>query len=205
MVRQVNKKDKFPRSLVFDEFPTIFFNHMDSVIATARSNKVATILAMQDFSQLRKDYGKEQADVIINITGNIICGQLIGDTAKTISERFGKIAQEKESISINRMDTSVTYSVQLDYAVPASKISLLSSGEFVGMVADDPTNKIKFKAFHSEIINNANKLNKELNNYITIPSIQDISHQQIMENYHQVKVDIMQIIESKIEELKMSE
>ncbi len=178
---------------------------MDSVIATARSNKVATTLAMQDFSQLRKDYGKEQADVIVNITGNIICGQVMGDTAKTLSERFGKIAQEKESISINRMDTSVTRSVQLEYAVPASKISALSSGEFVGMVADDPTNKIKLKAFHSEIINDAGKLNKEINNFIPIPSIQDISVQQLMENYHQVKVDIMRIVESKTEELKMSE
>jgi type IV secretory pathway TraG/TraD family ATPase VirD4 len=141
LIRIVNKKDKHPCSLVFDEFPTIFFNHMDSLIATARSNKVATTIAMQDFSQLRKDYGKEQADVIVNITGNIISGQVMGDTVKILSERFGKIMQDRESLSINRMDTSISKSMQLESAIPRSKISALSSGEFVGMVADDPHEK----------------------------------------------------------------
>ena len=204
MVRQVNKKDRLPCSLVFDEFPTIFFNHMDAVIATARSNKVATTLAMQDFSQLRKDYGKEQADVIINITGNVICGQVMGDTAKTLSERFGKIAQEKESISINRMDTSVSRSVQLDYAVPSSKISALSSGEFVGMVADDPTNKIKLKVFHSEIVNDATKLTKEANKFLPIPVVSEVSLQQVKDNYYQIKLDIKNLLKKEIENIHQS-
>ena len=43
--------------------------------------------------------------------------------------------------------------MQLDYAIPASKIASLSSGEFVGMVADDPHEKIKLKMFHAEIMN----------------------------------------------------
>ncbi len=202
MVRQVNKKDRLPCSLVFDEFPTIFFNHMDAVIATARSNKVATTLAMQDFSQLRKDYGKEQADVIINITGNVICGQVMGDTAKTLSERFGKIAQEKESISINRMDTSVSRSVQLDYAIPSSKISALSSGEFVGMVADDPNSKIRLKVFHSEIINDANKLNQEIEKFVRIPSIQNITERQVKHNYYQIKLDVKNLLEKVLNALK---
>ena len=97
-------------SLVFDEFPFIYFNNMDSLIATARSNKVATILAMQDFSQLKKDYGKEQADVIVNITGNIVCGQVMGETSKLLSERFGKIMQDRQSVSVNRTDTSISHS-----------------------------------------------------------------------------------------------
>src|SRR5919202_887734 len=143
LVRLVNKKGKQKCSLIFDEFPTLFFNHMDAVIATARSNKVATTLRMQDFSQLRKDYGKEAAEVIMNITGNVIRGQVSGEPAKALAERFGKILQERESVSINRMDTSLSRSKQLDYAIPASKIAALSSGEFVGMVADNPEEKIK--------------------------------------------------------------
>lgn len=106
LVKQVNKKGKLKSSLVFDEFPTIYLNNMDSLIATARSNKVATCLGIQDFSQLRKDYGREQADVIMNISGNIISGQVTGDTAKQLSERFGKIMQDRESLSINSNDTS---------------------------------------------------------------------------------------------------
>lgn len=203
LVRIVNKKDQHPCSLVFDEFPTIFFNHMDSLIATARSNKVATTLAMQDFSQLRKDYGKEQADVIVNITGNIISGQVMGETAKVLSERFGKIMQDRESLSINRTDTSISRSTQMDFAIPASKISSLSSGEFVGMVADDPHEKIKLKMFHSEIINDTEKLNAELNAFKPIPQVSSVTHQQVMDNYFQVKLDIKALIEQEVYRLKV--
>ncbi|HNP47175.1 MAG TPA: conjugal transfer protein MobC, partial [Panacibacter sp.] len=125
LVKQVNKKGKLKSSLVFDEFPTIYLNNMDSLIATARSNKVSTCLGIQDFSQLRKDYGREQADVIMNITGNIVAGQVTGDTAKQLSERFGKIMQDRESYSINSGDTSISRSKQLETAIPPSKISAL--------------------------------------------------------------------------------
>lgn len=172
------------------------------MIATARSNKVATTLAMQDFSQLKKDYGKEQADVIVNITGNIISGQVMGETSKLLSERFGKIMQDRESVSINRNDTSISRSTQIDYAVPASKIASLSSGEFVGMVADDPHEKIKLKMFHAEIINNVDKLNNEIKNYKEIPAVADITQQQVLDNYYQVKMDVKRLIEEEVAKLK---
>jgi hypothetical protein len=111
---------------------------------------VATCLAVQDFSQLKKDYGSEQADVITGIVGNVIAGQVTGSTAKTLSENFGKISQRKDSMSINSSDTSITKATQMDYAIPASRIATLSSGEFVGVVADNPEQKIKLKMFHSE-------------------------------------------------------
>lgn len=198
LVKLVNKKGRQKCALVFDEFPTIFFNNMDSLIATARSNKVATILAMQDFSQLRKDYGKEQADVIVNICGNIVSGQVMGETAKTLSERFGRIIQDRESHSINRTDTSVSYSKQLESAIPASKISALSSGEFVGMVADDPKEKIKLKMFNSEILNDTDRLNKEMSRFKDIPVVAGFSQDQVMDNYYQVKLDIRKLIEKEV-------
>lgn len=203
LVRIVNKKGQLPCSLVFDEFPTIFFNHMDSLIATARSNRVATTLAMQDFSQLKKDYGKEQADVIVSITGNIISGQVMGETAKQLSERFGKIMQDRESLSINRSDTSISRSAQLDAAIPPSKIASLSSGEFVGMVADDPDEKIRLKMFHCEIHNDADKLNGEMEKFKLIPKISSVTNQQVMDNYFQVKLDIQNLIEQEVYRLKM--
>ena len=203
LVRIVNKKGQLPCSLIFDEFPTIFFNHMDSLIATARSNRVATTLAMQDFSQLKKDYGKEQADVIVNITGNIISGQVMGETAKQLSERFGKIMQDRESLSINRTDTSINRSTQLDAAIPPSKIASLSSGEFVGMVADDPDEKIRLKMFHCEIQNDAEKLNEELKRFKPIPKISNVTNQQVMDNYFQVKLDIQNLIEQEVYRLKV--
>ena len=174
---------------------------MDSLIATARSNKVATILAMQDFSQLRKDYGKEQADVIVNICGNILSGQVMGETAKTLSERFGRIIQDRESHSINRTDTSISYSRQLESAIPASKISALSSGEFVGMVADDPKEKIKLKMFNAEILNDTDRLNKEIAKFSDIPKVGQLTQEQVVDNYYQIKYDIRKLIEKEVTRL----
>src|SRR5690606_10079336 len=156
MLKLINQKGKLPSSLIFDEFPTIYIggaSGIEGTIATARGNRVSTVLAIQDVSQMRKDYGKESADVIFNIVGNIISGQVLGDTAKTLSERFGKIMQDRESLSINTGDTSLSQSKQLESAIPASTIANLSSGQFVGAVADNPTNRIEQKVFHSEIIN----------------------------------------------------
>ncbi len=199
LVKLVNKKGKQKSSLVFDEFPTIYLNNMDSLIATARSNKVATCLGVQDFSQLRKDYGKEQADVIMNITGNIISGQVTGDTAKQLSERFGKIMQDRESLSINSADTSISRSKQLESAIPPSKISALSSGEFVGMVADDPDCKIELKTFHCEILNDHAALKKEQDNYKEIPVIRKLDNAMVQRNYLQIKQDVQDIIQSEME------
>ena len=140
-------------------------------------------------------------DVIMNITGNIISGQVMGDTAKQLSERFGKIMQDRESVSINRTDTSVSRSSQLDYAIPASKITSLSSGKFVGIIADDPHEKIKLKMFHAEIMNDAEKLSNEANNFKEIPVISDVTHEQVMENYRQVKLDIKRIISEEVSRL----
>lgn len=202
LVRQVNKKGMHKCSLVFDEFPTIYFNNIDSLIATARSNKVATTLAMQDFSQLKKDYGREQADVIVNITGNIISGQVMGETSKLLSERFGKIMQDRQSVSVNRTDTSISHSKQLDSAIPASKIAALSSGEFVGLVADNPDEKIKLKMFHAEIINAGEKLNAEVAAYKNIPVVSNVTQQQVMDNFYQVKMDIKRLIGEEVKRLK---
>ena len=200
-VKQVNQKGKQKSSLIFDEFPTIYLNNMDSLIATARSNKVATCLGIQDFSQLRKDYGREQADVIMNITGNIVSGQVTGDTAKQLSERFGKIMQDRESLSINSGDTSISRSKQLESAVPPSKISGLSSGEFVGMVADDPDCKIELKTFHCEIVNDHKALKKEQENYVDIVPIRKLDNAIVQRNYLQIKQDIQDIIHSEMERL----
>ena len=201
LVKLVNKKGKQKSSLIFDEFPTIYLNNMDSLIATARSNKVATCLGIQDFSQLRKDYGREQADVIMNITGNIVSGQVTGDTAKQLSERFGKIMQDRESLSINASDTSISRSKQLESAVPPSKISALSSGEFVGMVADDPDCKIDLKTFHCEILNDHAALKKEQEAYKDIQVIRKLDNTMVQRNYLQIKQDVQDIIHSEMERL----
>jgi hypothetical protein len=134
----------------------------------------------------------------MNITGNIISGQVAGDTAKQLSERFGKIMQDRASFSINRMDTSISRSKQLDSAIPPSKISALSSGEFVGMSADDPDNQIELKTFHCRIQNDHNSLKKERENYIALPEVRQVDIGMIQRNYLQIKLDIENFVSNEI-------
>jgi len=202
MIKLVNRKGQLKSSLIFDEFPTIFFNNMDSLIATARSNKVATTLAVQDFSQLTKDYGKEQADVITGIVGNLISGQVTGDTAKTLSENFGKIVQDKNSMTINSSDTSISKATQLDHAIPASKIAALSSGEFVGMVADNPEQRIRLKMFHAAIQNNHPAIAKEEAAYRLIPVPEVVTEEMVNETWQKIRLDIAELLRSELADLE---
>lgn len=201
ITKLVNRKNCLKSSLIFDEFPTIYFNGIDALIATARSNKVATTLGVQDYSQLKKDYGREQAEVIMNTVGNIISGQVLGDTAKQISDRIGKINQARKSLSINSGDTSISHSTQLELAVPPSTISQLSSGQFVGIVADDPTQKIELKAFHSEIQNDHKALALEEKGYQPIPQVRKLNGEEVLENYRKIKAEVRQLIEEELERM----
>lgn len=200
MLKIVNQKNKLKSMLVFDEFPTLTTDIIPT-IATGRSNKIGVCLGIQDVSQLRKDYGKEQADVIMNTVGNIISGQVTGDSAKQLSERIGKIMQDRESLSINSGDTSISRSKQLEYAVPASRISALSSGEFVGMVADTPDQKIELKAFHCEIQNDFSAIEREEKSYREIPVIRQVDQTSVQQNYLQVKEDIQAIMGMEIQRM----
>jgi hypothetical protein len=200
LLKIINQKDKLKCSLVFDEFPTLTTDIIPT-ISTGRSNLISTCLGIQDASQLRKDYGREQADVIMNITGNMAVGQVSGDTAKSVSEKIGRIMQERESLSINRSDTSISRSKQLEAAVPPSRISALSSGEFVGMVADNPDCKIELKAFHCEIVNDHAALKKEIDAYVSLPQVRKINGAIVERNYLQIKQDIRDIIELEMERL----
>src|SRR5699024_10002858 len=123
IVRLINKKGKLKSAVIIDELPTIYFRGLDNLIATARSNKVAVCLGFQDYSQLKRDYGENEAAVIENTVGNIFAGQVVGETAKTLSERFGKILQKRQSVTINREDKSTSINTQMESLIPASKIS----------------------------------------------------------------------------------
>jgi TusA-related sulfurtransferase len=137
----------------------------------------------------------------MNIVGNIISGQVSGETAKQLSEKFGKILQDRQSIATNRNDTNVTNSKQLELAIPINKISSLSSGEFVGMVADNPDQKIELKAFCSEIINDHELLAREQSNYKELPAFSKVQTNDIFNTYLQVKKDIVTIVQNEIERM----
>ena len=201
LFRILPKKNKQKTAIIVDEASSIFANGIENFLAIARGYKLATFLAIQNVAQVRKSYGREQADVIFNLAGNIICGQATGDTAKSVSEAIGKIVQERESVSINRNDTSISRNTQLDSAVPASKIAGLSSGEFCGIVADNPDQKIKLKAFHCEIVNDPDAINAETAKYKSLPKSK-VSQLEIQNEYIRIKNEVTDIIETEIERIR---
>ena len=213
IVKLINKKGQLKSSVIIDELPTIYFKGLDNLIATARSNKVAVCLGFQDFSQLVRDYGDKEAKVVINTVGNIFSGQVVGETAKTLSERFGKVLQKRQSISINRQDVSTSINTQMDSLIPPSKISGLTQGMFVGSVSDNFTERIEQKIFHAEIVVDTDKVKQEESHYQPIPIINnfkdadgnDCMKQAIQDNYNQIKEDVKQIVKDELERIANDE
>lgn len=210
IVKLINKKGQLKSSVIIDELPTIYFRGLDNLIATARSNKVAVCLGFQDYSQLIRDYGDKEAKVIQNTVGNIFSGQVVGETAKTLSERFGKVLQKRQSISINRNDTSTSISTQLDSLIPASKISTLTQGMFVGAISDNFDERIEQKIFHAEIVVDNAKVSAETKRYKNIPEIlsfknehgEDNMKEIIEKNYRQIKQDILEVITLELDRIQ---
>ena len=210
IVKLVNKKGKLKSSIIIDELPTIYFKGLDNLIATARSNKVAVLLGFQDYSQLKRDYGDKEAAVVMNTVGNLFSGQVVGETAKNLSERFGKVLQKRQSITINRSDKSTSINTQMDSLIPASKISGLTQGMFVGAVADNFGERIEQKIFHCEIVVDSEKVRQEESRYQKIPVITDFTDEDgndrmketVQENYNRIKADVKQIVADELERIK---
>ena len=213
IVKLINKKGMLKSSVIIDELPTIYFKGLDNLIATARSNKVAVCLGFQDFSQLVRDYGDKEAKVVQNTVGNIFSGQVVGETAKTLSDRFGKVLQKRQSMTINRQDTSTSINTQMDSLIPPSKISTLTQGMFVGAVSDNFDERIDQKIFHAEIVVDSAKVAKETKAYKSIPIItdftdengNDIMDDMVKENYINIKNDVKQIVSDELERIANDE
>ena len=209
-VKLINKKKQLKSSVIIDELPTIYFRGLDNLIATARSNKVAVCLGFQDFSQLTRDYGDKESKVIQNTVGNVFSGQVVGETAKTLSERFGKVLQQRQSMTINRNDKSTSISTQMDSLIPASKISNLTQGMFVGAVSDNFDERIDQKIFHAEIVVDSAKVSAEMKAYQPIPIIAEFQNEDgsdnlketIEANYKRTKQEVLTLVDSEIERIK---
>lgn len=213
IVKLINKKGQLKSSVIIDELPTIYFKGLDNLIATARSNKVAVLLGFQDFSQLKRDYGDKEAAVVMNTVGNIFSGQVVGDTAKTLSDRFGKVLQKRQSMTINRNDKSTSISTQMDSLIPPSKISNLTQGMFVGAIADNFDERIEQKIFHCEIVVDNERVSAETKAYKKIPVITnfvdengvDRMKEMIKENYDRIKAEAKQIVADELERIRNDE
>lgn len=199
MFKVINRPGRQKCFVMLDELPTIYIKGLDNLIATARSNKVAIIAGAQDYSQIIRDYGQAEADVIINTIGNLFSGQVKGKTAKMLSETFGKINKQKKSITHHDKDSTnnLNVSMQLEDMIPSSVVSTLSQGTFVGQVADNYSQTIQQKFFHSEVKPNRS-VTEQMKAYESIPQLADCSDGEldkiVRETYERIKGEIDGII-----------
>jgi hypothetical protein len=207
IIKLINQKGKLKSSVIIDELPTIYFKGLDELIATARSNQVSTCLGIQTKAQLDRDYGKAESTAIQEVIGNLIAGQVTGDSAEMLSKRFGRILQRRQGVSVNSRDTSTSLSTQLDSMIPASKIASLSQGTFVGAVADNVGEEIGQKVFHAKIVVDITETTQEEAAYEDIPDIttfknadtgEDQSEEVIRQNYKSIKDDIALIVQTEL-------
>jgi hypothetical protein len=198
MQKLVNRKGGHPCHLLYDEFASLPPLALDIVLSQARSNKVAVTFGVQDLSQMRSTYGRDQADALFNLPGNLICGQVSGDSARLVSERFGRILQDKSSVSSNSRDTSTNQSQHLDLALPPSKIATFSSGEFCGITADTPTQPLPLKAFHARFVIDHHAIQKEEATYQPIPQVRTVTPDIIDLNFRRIKQEARQLVEDRL-------
>lgn len=177
LVKRVNHPGRLKLSFIVDELPTIFFKGIDVLIATARSNKVSMCLGYQDNSQLVRDYGDKEAKVIINTAGNVISGQVKGETARQMQDMLGKNKQHSRSVNSSDDNVSVNVSEREDFMVPASRIAQLSQGSFVGVISDDKGRNqiIEKKGFHASINLDVKKISEEEKHFRPLPQIYDFN------------------------------
>jgi type IV secretory pathway TraG/TraD family ATPase VirD4 len=195
----INRPKMYRTVLICDEFATVRAYSMTTTIATARSNNIVPVMAVQDLSQLRTRYSRDEADLILNIAGNLLCGQVAGDTARLVSERFPKTKQSRQTVSVNDSGTSISNSEQMSDAITTATIATLSSGEFVGIVADDPDKKIDLKAFHATLIkedpaptSNGSDPSQPL------PVIHQVNAAMIEANFHRIKKEVTDFVDREV-------
>ncbi|UOQ69430.1 conjugal transfer protein MobC [Hymenobacter volaticus] len=213
ILKLINQKGKLKSSVIIDELPTIYLKGLDDLIATARSNQVSTCLGIQTKAQLDRDYGKAESTAIQEVIGNLISGQVTGESAEMLSKRFGRILQRRQSVSVNSRDTSTSLSTQLDSMIPASKISSLTQGTFVGAVADNFGEEIQQKVFHARIVVDATQTTCEQQAYQDIPEManftdsntgQDRTDEIIKANYRRIKEEIGNIVDCELQRLSQT-
>jgi len=191
MFKTINHKRKLKCGVLLDELPTIYLKGIDNLIATARSNKVAIVLGAQDKSQLIRDYGEKESNVIFNTVGNVFSGQVNGKTAEELSRSFGKEFRRRESQTRSIESDSVNVSFQHEELLPVSTIETLSQGVFFGKVADNNDEKIENKFFCGEIQIDGKKMKRKRQSWKPLPKMTDFSEEAVRKEIYDKPYDAL--------------
>ena len=195
--RHINRPGRHPAAIVIDEFATVRAISVLDTIATGRSNDITPIVVIQDLSQLRQRYSHDEADQILNTAGNLICGQLAGDSARWVAERFRAYLNLKTTIAVNDTNVSTSKTEQIVEPVTPGLLANLSSGEFVGMVADDPDKKLELKGFHASIVKHTPLRDAAA----ALPLVRLVDKNAIQENYKLIGQQIADLVKEEMKRI----
>ncbi|HWB91893.1 MAG TPA: TraM recognition domain-containing protein, partial [Puia sp.] len=201
MLKLINRADGRPCHIVADELSSFYLPNLSQTIAVAREHRVAITYGIQDYSQLKAEYGPNQADALFNLPGNLISGRVTGDSARYLADNFPKILQQRTSQNSNSRDTSTSESSHLELSIPAGKIATLSSGEFVGITADNPSSPNKLKAFHCRIDIDHKAISREESRWPPLPIIRQVTHNDIQADFEQKKKETRDMIAQRMQEM----
>jgi len=202
ITRLVNSKGNQPCAIIIDEVPTLFMHRIENLIATARSNKVAVILGLQELPQFKQQYGKDTAATITSVIGNVLSGSVRNkETLEWLERLFGKVKQLNESLSIDRNKTSVSLSEKLEPLIPAGKIASLKAGELVGMLASDSekgyTGKFETSAVNCKVNLDLADIAREESMYTELPTYYDFKGKKedvLRENFKRINREVEHLI-----------
>lgn len=206
LTRLVNTKGNYPTSIIVDECPTLYFYQLATLLSTARSNKVSICLGLQELPQLEEQYGKATAKTITSIIGNTLSGQAKApETLDWLQKLFGKVKQVKEGVTIRRNETTINMNEQMDFAIPASKISSLQAGTLVGQVALDFGQEDNFPTamYHCKTNLDLKKIKKEEEAYKELPKVYnfgtaDNREKLLQKNFKRIYDEVETVIEQYV-------
>jgi len=198
LTRLINSKGNLPSALIIDELPTLFVHRIENLIATARSNKVAVLMGLQEIPQFQQQYGKETASTITAVVGNVLSGAVRNkETLEWLERLFGKVKQQSESLSIDRTKTSLSLSEKLEPLIPAGKIASLRTGELVGVLASDAVTayngQFETSAINCRVNLDLKAIEKEKANYPSLPVYYDFGGKKeeiLRENYFKIVAEV---------------
>ena len=203
ITKLINTRGNIPVGLVVDEAPTLYLYKVQDIISQARSNRVSAILGVQGLTMFRQQYGKETADTITSIVGNVLSGSIRDKDGLEWMERlFGKVKQMGESLSIDRSKTSISLNEKLEPLIPAGKIASLRAGEMVGLLAPDAVDKytgqFETTAVNCRIDLDLQAIRKEEKAYPELPVFYDFGDHKdeiLLQNFYRISEEVSQVVE----------
>jgi GGDEF domain-containing protein len=202
LTKLINTKGNLPSALIVDEIPTLFVHRVENLIATARSNKVAVLMGLQELPQFNQQYGKDTAATITAVVGNVLSGSVRNkETLDWLERLFGKSKQLGEGLSIDRNKTSTSLNEKLEALIPAGKIASLNSGEMVGVIAAEAqekyTGQFETSAVNCRINLDMAEIAKEEKSFKPLPAYYDFNgkrEERLSRNYIHISQEIEQMV-----------